>query len=93
MEGARALAVEPKVLGEGLRDAEFESLRDEVADGPGVAGQVAGCEALVGAVEEGEEVAVARDGGDGFPLVAGGVDACGVVGAGVQEDDAAVGGG
>ena len=93
MEGARALAVQPEVLGEGLRDAQLEALRDEVPDGPGVGLEVARCEALVCAVEEGVEAAGADDGGDFFPLVAGGVDAGGVVRAGVQEDDAAGGGG
>ena len=93
VEGAGALAVEAEVLGEGLRDAAFEAELDEVADGPGVVFEVAAGEALVGAVEEGEEGALAHDGRDLFPLVAGGVDAGGVVGAGVEEDDAAGGGG
>ena len=83
MEGAGAFAVETEVLGEGLRDAQLEALLDEVADRPGVAREVAGCEALVRAVEEGEEFPLAQDGGDLFPLVLGWVDARGVVGAGV----------
>lgn len=93
MEGTGSFAVEAKVLGEGLRDAEFEALFDEVADGPGVVLEVAGGETLVCAVEEGEVLLGADDLGDVGPLGAGGVDAGGVVGAGVQEDDAAFGGG
>lgn len=91
MEGAGAFAVEAKVLGKGLRDAHFEALLDEVADGPGVAFEIAGCEALVGAIEEGEVLLGAHDLGDFFPLGAGWVDACGVVRAGVEEHDAAFG--
>lgn len=41
VEAARALAVEAEVLGEALRDTEFEALLDEVADGPGVVFEVA----------------------------------------------------
>lgn len=93
MEGAGALAVQAEVLGEGLRDAEFEAEGDEVADGPGVVGEGAGGEALVGAVEEGEEFSRLHDRGDLFPLGLRGVDAGGVVGAGVEEDDAAGGSG
>lgn len=83
VEGAGALAVETEVLGEGLRDAQLEALLDEVADGPGVADQVAGCEALVSGVEEGEVRTRAHDRGDLLPLFLGGVDACWVVRAGV----------
>lgn len=54
VESARALTVQTEVLSEGLRDAQLEALLDEVADGPGVADQVAGGEALVCGVEEGE---------------------------------------
>lgn len=39
VQRADALAVEPEVLGEGLRDAEFEERpAEEVPDGPGVGG-------------------------------------------------------
>lgn len=93
MEGAGPFAVEAEILGERLRDAEFEALLDEVADGPGVVFEVARGEALVGAVEEGEVGFGADDLGDVGPLGVGEVDAGGVVGAGVQEDDAAFGGG
>ena len=92
MESTCALTVEPEVLGEGLCDTELEALLDEVADGPCVADEIPGREALVGCVEEGEVVALLHDGSDLAPLVLCGVDACGVMGAGVQEDDGALGG-
>ena len=87
MESARALAVETEVLGEGLGDAQLEALFDEVADGPGVADEITGCETLVGAVEEGEVVALAHSHGDVLPLFLSGVDTGGIMGAGVEEDD------
>lgn len=83
MERASAFAVEAEVFGEGLRDAHFEALGDEVADGPGVVFEVTGCETLVRAVEEREVFALADDFGELDPLVAGGIDAGGVVGAGM----------
>ena len=92
VEGACSFAVEAEVLGEGLGDAEFEALVDEVADGPGVVFEVARGETLVGAVEEWEVVFGADDFCEVGPLGVGGVYAGGVVGAGVEEDDAAFGG-
>ena len=92
MESTGSFAVEAEVFGKRLRDAEFEALVDEVADSPGVIFEIAGCEALVGAVEEGEVFPRADYLGEFDPLIAGGVDACGVVGAGVEEDDASFGG-
>lgn len=86
VESACSFAVEAEVLCEGLRDAQLEALLDEVADGPGVADEIAGCEALVGGVEEGEVRAGAHDFCDLLPLILGWVDAGGVVGAGVEQD-------
>lgn len=83
MECARSFTVEAEVLGEGLSDAEFESLFDEVADGPGIVFEIPGCETLVCAVEEWEVVSGSDDLCKVGPLGAGGVDAGGVVGAGV----------
>lgn len=93
VEGTRALAVQTEVLGEGLRNAQLESLLDEVADGPRVPHEVARGEALVGGVEEREVRFLAHHGGDLFPLVLGGVDAGRVMRAGVEQDDAAGRGG
>lgn len=92
VESTGSFAVETEVFGEGLSDAEFEALFNEVADSPGVVFEVTGCETLVGAVEEGEVFPSADYFGDFLPLIAGGVDACGVVGAGVEEDYASFGG-
>ena len=64
-----------------------------MSDGPVVLRETTRGEALVGAVEEGKVVASADSGGDGAPLVLGRVDARGVVGAGVEEDDGALWGG
>lgn len=93
VKDARALAVEPEVLGEGLGDDHFEALVDEVADGPGIADQIPGGKTLVGAVKEGEVVALAHDGGNALPLVLGRVDAGRVMSAGMQQDDGAGRGG
>ena len=48
---------------------------------------------LVGAVEEGQQLAALRRLQDAGPLVGCGVHAGGVVGAGVQQQDGALGGG
>lgn len=93
VERAGTLAVEPEILRERLGDAQLEAFGDEVADGPGVAGQIAGREALIRAVEEREVVTLANGYGDLLPLVLCRVYARGVVSAGVQEDDGATRGG
>lgn len=93
MEGSGAFTVKAEVLREGLRDAELEVLFDEVANREVVRCEVTGGEALVRTVEEGEVVALADGYGDLLPLIRCRVDARGVVGAGVEEDDGAAGGG
>ena len=92
-EGTDTLTVETHVLGEGLGQADVVALLDEIADGKGVLVDVAGSEALVGHVEEGVVALVLDDGLDLLPLLGGGVDTGGVVGAGVEEEDGVVGGG
>ena len=87
------LPVEAEVLGEALRDAQLETLLDEIAHRPRVALQIARGEALVCAVEEREMTSLSYDGGNLLPLVLCGVHACGVVCAGVQKDDGALGSG
>ena len=61
-EGERAhpLAVQAHVLGVGLADEALEALLDDEADGVGVALGVAAGEALVGQVEEGQELAALK---------------------------------
>lgn len=88
VEGARALAVEAEVLGERLRHAELEAVRDEVAHRPGVVLQVSRREPLVGAVEEGEVLLGADRVRELDPLLVREVDAGRVVRACVQEEDA-----
>jgi hypothetical protein len=105
-EGTDALAVETlhpvsgltiikrasyHVLGEALAQDGSETLLDEVAQRKGVLVSVAAGKALVGHVEEGEVVARLDGLGDLGPLLLGGVDARGVVGAGVEQDDAVLG--
>lgn len=87
MESPDSFPVKPEILGEGLRNAAFQSLLHEVATGPCVAGEIPGCEALVCAVEEGEVAAVAYDRGDLFPFFLSWVYTCRVVGAGLENDD------
>lgn len=92
MEAASALPVETKVLGEGLGDYELETELDKEPDGGSVPVEVARSETLVGGVKEGEVTLGGHDLGDLAPLGERRVDAGGVVGAGVEEDDRALGG-
>lgn len=61
---------------------------DEVADGPVVCAERTRREALVGTVEEGELLPLLHNCCDLLPLVLRGVNACGVVCASVEEDNA-----
>lgn len=91
VEAARPLAVEAEVLGEALSYHQLETLLDEIPDGGVVFRQVAGGESLVGAVEEGEVALLTYYLGDFLPLLQGRVNARGVVGTGVEEDDGSLG--
>ena len=88
VEGTGALAVESHVLGEGLADGDVEIRAGgaEVADGPGVVVEVSRGEALVGRVEDDEELLFSADLREGLPLLLGRVHARGVVGARVEQD-------
>ena len=79
------------VLCERLGKAGTETLLDEVTEGKGVLVGVARSEALVGHVEEGVVVALLDGVGDLHPLLLSRVDTGGVVGAGVEQDNAALG--
>ena len=92
-EGSNTLAVETHVLGERLAQGNVVALLDKVAHGKGVLVGVARGEALVGHVEEGKVVLLLDNVGDLLPLLLGRVDTGGVVGAGVKQEDAALGGG
>jgi hypothetical protein len=90
-EGTDTLTVETHVLGEGLSQADVVALLDKVADGKGVLVGVTRSEALVGHVEE-RVVASLLDGVAQLPpLSLGRVDTSGVVGASVEQEDAALG--
>ena len=66
---------------------DFKALFDKVADGPGICVQRASGKALVCAVEEDKKVPGLADFCNLSPLLSGGVDPSGVVGAGVQDDN------
>lgn len=93
VEAAGTLAIEAEVFGEGLGDNELEALLDEIADGARVTVEISRSKTLVGGVEEGKVVLLADHLGDLAPLLLGGVDAGGVVGAGMEKDDTTVWGG
>lgn len=92
-EGTDTFAVETHVLREGLGERDLVALGDEMADGVRVAGGGAGGEALVGHVEEGEELLLLDDVGEFGPLFGGGVDTGRVVRASVEEDNRLLGSG
>jgi len=89
-EGTNALAVKSHVLSERLGDGYLVSLGHKVAHGKGITTGRARGEALVGHVEEGEELLLLNDVGDFNPLGLGRVDTCGVVCAGMEENNSAL---
>lgn len=80
------------VLGERLAEGNVVALLDKVADSEGILVGVTAGKALVGHVEEGEVALLLDDIRDLLPLLLTGVNTSGVVGAGVEEEDTAVGG-
>ncbi|KAI6768421.1 hypothetical protein HG531_010610 [Fusarium graminearum] len=82
------MTVKTKVLGKGLRDNHVRSwlLLVKVADGPGVFRGTAGCEALVGGVEKGEQLLSLTDLSDDLPLLLCGIKTGRVVCTCVQQD-------
>lgn len=87
VEGTSAFTVESKVLGKGLSNEELEALSGEIANSLSVLIEITTGEALVGTVEEGEELLGADDRGDLLPLIHRGVNSSRVVSAGMQKDD------
>lgn len=69
------------------------TLLDKVSNGKGILVGVTAGKALVGHVEEGKVVLLLDNLGDLLPLLRGGVDTSRVVGAGVEQEDAAQGSG
>ena len=86
-ERADALTVQTHILREGLRHDDLVAFRHEVADRKSVASKITRSKALVGHVEEGEELLLLDNVGDLLPLLRSRVDTRGVVGASVEEHD------
>lgn len=84
VKSAHTLAIEAKVLGEGLRHkhVQIRVLFEEVADGPGIFCDAAGRKALVGHVEEREDSLTFADLRNNLPLLLCRVETSGIVGTG-----------
>jgi len=91
-ESTDALAVQAHVLGERLGQTDVVALLNEVAHREGILVDVAAGEALIGHVEEGEVALLLHGGLDLLPLLRSRVDTSRIVGAGVEQEHAAVGG-
>mmetsp|Transcript_16366 Transcript_16366/g.40778 ORF Transcript_16366/g.40778 Transcript_16366/m.40778 type:complete len:345 (+) Transcript_16366:272-1306(+) len=84
---AHALAVQAHVLGKRLRQQHLLARHGSAhADGRCIRLQVTTGKALVGGVEEGQQLALRAHAQDAAPLLRGGVHASGVVRASVQHD-------
>ena len=81
------------VLGETLGKADVVALLNKVAQSKGVLVSVTAGETLVGHIEEGEVSLVLDDLADLLPLLLGRVNTGGVVGAGMEQEDATLGSG
>lgn len=92
-ESTSTLTVETHVLGERLGQARVVALLNKVAQREGVLVGVTASEALVGHIEEDVVVALLDGGLNSLPLLRGRIDTSRVVGTGVQEENAALGGG
>lgn len=92
MHGTASLTVEAHNFSEGLGNDHLESSAQEVSETLSILVEVASDEALVSSVEEGIELVGLANVSDHFPLLEGGVDAGGVVGTGVEENDGSGGG-
>lgn len=92
-EGTSTLTIETHVLGERLGQAGVVALLDKVAQRKGILVGITAGEALVGHVEE-DIVVTSLDGSlNCLPLFGSGVDTGRIVGAGVEEEHAALGSG
>lgn len=88
VKGAGALAIETEILGEALRNADLHVrlVVEEIAHRPRVIVGGTGGKTLVGRVKEGEQALLLTEVSDCSPLIAVGIEAGRIVGAGVQED-------
>ena len=81
------------VLGETLAEGNVVALAHEMPGGKSILVSIAASEALVGHIEEGKVALLLHHIADLAPLLLGGVDTGGVVGASVEKDDAVLRGG
>mmetsp|Transcript_24662 Transcript_24662/g.76803 ORF Transcript_24662/g.76803 Transcript_24662/m.76803 type:complete len:303 (-) Transcript_24662:39-947(-) len=86
VQHANALTVKPEVLREGLAHEHLEAHGEEEPDRESILVEAARSVALVRAVHQRRELLLLHEIRDLLPLVLGGVDARGVVRAGVEED-------
>ena len=70
MEASSPLSIKTQILCKRLSNTKFESLLNEVPNGPGIVGQITRSKALVCAIEEWEVVLLADYLSDLDPLVA-----------------------
>ena len=89
-EGTDTFTVQAHVLRERLAERDLVALRHEVAGRERVRGDVARREALVGHVEEGEELLLLDNVGDLLPLLLRWVNTGRVVRARVEKDDCVI---
>lgn len=86
-KGSGSFTVKTHVLGETLSQRNLVTILQEGTDGKRILGDISAGKALVGHVEEGEQVAFLEDGGHFSPLLRPGINTGWVVSAGVQKDD------
>lgn len=87
VQGANALPVKAHVFGEGLPYKQLHALLDEVSHRPAVLQKASACKALIGHVEEGQKLLVLAERAELLPLLLSEVDARGIVGGCVKDDD------
>lgn len=86
-EETNAFAVQTHIFCETLAEGNGVTLLDEMPDGEGVLVSQARCKALVCHVKENEVALLFANVADFGPLLGGWVDAGGVVGTGVEQND------
>lgn len=79
VQGSSSFAVKSHVFGKGLRDEHLEAKGDEVSDRPSILLEITSRKALIGRVEEGNQIVLLHDLGQSFPLLSGWIEASWVV--------------
>ena len=90
METPSPLSIKTQILCKRLSNTKFESLLNEVPNGPGVVGQITRSKALVRAIEEWEVALLADYFGDLGPLFACRVYTSRIVSTGVEQDNRSI---